>query len=1007
MTAVSSFRGSTGPHPRSTHALVVASGWTACALLLTTMVGVAQQLPSPLPTTKVSMTGTPVAPTPVLASSNRRSDRPVLPAAAQAQIAAAIGKDDPGYHATPEGDGFRMAAPNNTIAASFSAEGVEFSHGASRWRMTLRGYGYSQGIRPMPAARPTGTLNRVEYRRGALTEWYVNGPFGLQQGFTIQEPPGASQGQPLALAFALSGNVTASIEADARGLTLHNPDGPPLTYGGLSAWDADQRELPAWLEVTGNELRLHVDDANARYPLTIDPYVEARKLTSLLAANGGVYDDGNEYDHVGRSVSMSADGTTIVVGVPGKESYWYGVGAAYVFLRPDPNQGGWSAPSPVYLATKLMRSDGIYYGSGPAPISGRFGASVSTNADGSTIVVGDPDYRFGLGRAFVFVRPATAGGWRDALVRTESAWLQPSYVNSGQRFGASVAISGDGTTVAVGAPNKCTNWILFCDPGAGAALVFVRPPHGWSNAIENAELRASFAPSPHGLGRHVSVSHDGSTVAASARGHISVFVRPTTWAATLASATLTSTPIASSFPRAMAMSSDGGTIVGTLVTGWNYQEQTAQVFERTAAGWTDVPPTAKLYRSGARLAETFGESVATSADGRRIIVTLSSDYRPGKAYVFARPLAGWNDAYARFVVEESGYSYGQGFGLAAAVNADGTEFVVGSPFLTVNDNFAQGAAFVYVGPKEAPMVSISPSQLAFGDQLIGTTSMTQVFTVANVGEDPVDIFDVTVSSQAAHFTTTQNCVSASPLQAGGSCTEEVRFAPVSAGLINSGIFVNSTANLCCISATGTGIKIDTAISVSVPSGPAVVGQPVAVNFSITPAISTTFIPQGTVTVQADTGESCTADVAAGACVLVFTTPMVRTINGSYSGDARFNGSTSPDGLLLVADFSLALSPASQTINGRKATFTVVVDGQSGFVGDVALTCSGGPQGTTCGISPAVVSVSGASALAKATITLPPGTAPGAYTLTFSGTSGGATRSATGILIVGQVSPGRR
>jgi hypothetical protein len=44
-----------------------------------------------------------------------------------------------------------------------------------------------------PAARasaPTSSGNRVEYRRGdALTEWYANGPVGLEQCFTLAAPP--------------------------------------------------------------------------------------------------------------------------------------------------------------------------------------------------------------------------------------------------------------------------------------------------------------------------------------------------------------------------------------------------------------------------------------------------------------------------------------------------------------------------------------------------------------------------------------------------------------------------------------------------------------------------------------------------------------------------------------------------------------------------------------------------------------------------------------------------
>jgi len=39
---------------------------------------------------------------------------------------------------------------------------------------------------PLSTASPRANHNRVEYRRGPLPEWYVNGPLGLEQGFTVK-----------------------------------------------------------------------------------------------------------------------------------------------------------------------------------------------------------------------------------------------------------------------------------------------------------------------------------------------------------------------------------------------------------------------------------------------------------------------------------------------------------------------------------------------------------------------------------------------------------------------------------------------------------------------------------------------------------------------------------------------------------------------------------------------------------------------------------------------------
>ena len=64
--------------------------------------------------------------------------------------------------------------------------------------MSLMGYGYGHDILPLSGAQVAVEGNRVEYRYGeevALTEWYLNGPLGLEQGFTLSGPPGGDTGR--------------------------------------------------------------------------------------------------------------------------------------------------------------------------------------------------------------------------------------------------------------------------------------------------------------------------------------------------------------------------------------------------------------------------------------------------------------------------------------------------------------------------------------------------------------------------------------------------------------------------------------------------------------------------------------------------------------------------------------------------------------------------------------------------------------------------------------------
>jgi len=93
-----------------------------------------------------------------------------------------------------------------------------------------------------------------------------------------------------------------------------------------------------------------------------------------------------------------------------------------------------------------------------------------------------------------------------------------------------------------------------------------------------------------------------------------------------------------------------------------------------------------------------------------------------------------------------------------------------------------------------------------------------------------------------------------------------------------------------------------------------------------------------------------------------------------------------------ANFALTAGPSSDSVvQGNKATYTAAVTGQNGFTGNVALSVTGAPTGTTVSFSPASISTSGSSTLTVSTTAL---TAAGSYTLTITGTSGSITQHAS-------------
>jgi hypothetical protein len=199
---------------------------------------------------------------------------------------------------------------------------------------------------------------------------------------------------------------------------------------------------------------------------------------------------------------------------------------------------------------------------------------------------------------------------------------------------------------------------------------------------------------------------------------------------------------------------------------------------------------------------------------------------------------------------------------------------------------------------------------------------------------------------------------------------------------------------------GDAVKAPTSTAItSIAPTPVNVNEPVMLGFAVLPQTGLAVPPSGTVTVKASTGESCFGFAPAGFCAITFTTAADRTLTAEYTGDSHFTGSISPGVTINMPDFHLQVLPSSQTVTGEKATYTVTITPLNEFTGNVSLRCAGGPAHATCDVSPAVVSVRGSAASARATVAVPKQAKPGTYTVTITGHSGATTRSSPASLTV--------
>ncbi len=235
-------------------------------------------------------------------ASSHRKGLSSLPLAAQGPVSEALGAEDPAYRVRRfERWALRRRAPRSISARAFAARGSRVSSGATRVGLSLRAVGYGASLSALGAVAPRVKANRVVYARAGLSEWYANGPLGLEQGFTIPRAPAGHPAGALTLSMALSGNAHASLASGGQSITFSRAGGPVLRYSGLSATDARGRALHSWLELQGGRILLRVDATGARYPLRIDPFVQqGEKLTG-----GG--ERGEEGDF-GYSVALSPEG---------------------------------------------------------------------------------------------------------------------------------------------------------------------------------------------------------------------------------------------------------------------------------------------------------------------------------------------------------------------------------------------------------------------------------------------------------------------------------------------------------------------------------------------------------------------------------------------------------------------------------------------------------------------------------------------------------------------------
>ena len=358
------------------------------------------------------------------------------------------------------------------------------------------------------------------------------------------------------------------------------------------------------------------------------------------------------------SLAISTDGSTVVIGAPGDNS---NTGAAWVFTKDGSN---W-----VQLGGKLV-------GTGAVGQS-RQGASVAIGLEGNTIALGAPGDNSNAGAVWIFTRNGSS--WTQ-----QGEKLVGSGAAGAAQQGTSVALSGDGNTVAFGG--------ISDDFYNGAAWAFVRTDGVW--AQQGSKMVSSGAIGRARQGASVALSADGNTMIVGAyqddnrKGAVWIYTR-TDCEWMQAGAKLVGTGGTSQAWQgySVALSADGNTAVAGASAD-NSLIGATWVFTRSGGSWTQQGN--RLVGTHSTSTARQGSSVALSADGNTAITGgLNDDSGKGAMWVFTRNGTTWSQQGSKLKGTSAVGASKQG--TAVAVNAIGTTALIGGPA----DNGSKGAFWVY------------------------------------------------------------------------------------------------------------------------------------------------------------------------------------------------------------------------------------------------------------------------------------------------------------------------
>lgn len=300
----------------------------------------------------------------------------------------------------------------------------------------------------------------------------------------------------------------------------------------LKAPNADDKdEFGYAIALSGDGNTLAVSTINEASSAT---GIDGNQLDNLAPASGAVYlyvnsgsswqsqayiksSNSNLVDSFGFSVSLDADGTTLLVGAPGESS-----SAQSINGDETDNTGSLSGAAYVFELQNNQWTQTAYLKSTNSDKLDSFGYDVALSEDGLTAVVGSPgeDSNATSVNGDEMDNSSDNSGAAYVFVHTGTTWVQDSYLKSSNsdsedQFGHSVDVNSDGTVLAIGAFNEASDSEINgtesdnSASGAGAAYLFYKSQSGWQ---QEDYIKAVNSDASDRFGSDVQLSSNGKAL---------------------------------------------------------------------------------------------------------------------------------------------------------------------------------------------------------------------------------------------------------------------------------------------------------------------------------------------------------------------------------------------------------------------------------------------------------------------------------------------------------------